>query len=68
MTKTQNELVQAEIETSLRKEAIFQTDHKQEEFIILLFFVEKNDRGQRPVINLINLNFFVPYEHFKMKV
>ena len=23
--------------------------------------------GQRPVINLKNLHFFVPYEHFKME-
>ena len=29
--------------------------------------MEKKDGGQRPVINLKSLNFFVPYEHFKME-
>ena len=29
--------------------------------------MEKKDEGQRPVINLKNLYFFVPYEHFKME-
>ena len=29
--------------------------------------MEKKDRGQRPVINLKSLNFFVHYEHFKME-
>ena len=59
--------MQAEIETMLRKGAIFERDHTQWEFISLLFLVEKKDRGQRPVINLKNLNFFGPYERFKMK-
>ena len=59
--------MQAWLETVLRKGAISQIDHTQGEFIISLFVVEKKDGGQRPVKNLNNLNFFVPYEHFKME-
>ena len=64
ISKAQRELVQAEIETMLRNETISQIDHTQGEFLSSLFLVEKEDGGQRPVINLENLNFFVTYEHF----
>ena len=67
MSKTQRELVQVEIETMLRKRAISQIDHKKGEFISSLFLVEKKDGGQCTVINLKNLNFFVPYKHFRME-
>ena len=67
MSKTQRELVQVEIETMLRKGAISQIDHKKGEFISSLFLVEKKDGGQCTVINLKNLNFFVPYKHFRME-
>ena len=59
--------MQARLETVLRKGAISQIDHTQGEFIISLFLVEKKDGGQHPVKSLKNLNFFVPYEHFKME-
>lgn len=36
-------------------------------FLSNLFLVPKNDRDQRPVINLKNLNHFVMYQHFKME-
>ena len=67
MSNAQTKLVRAEIETMLRKGAISQIDHAQEQLISSLFLVEKKYGGQRPVINLKNLNFFVPYEHFKME-
>ena len=67
MGKSQKELVQAEIETILRKRAISQIDHAQGEFISWLLLVKKKDGGQRPVINLKNLNFFGYYEHFKIE-
>ena len=66
MSKAQRELVKTEMQTMLRKGAISQIDHTQRQLISSLFLVEKKDGGQRPVINLKSLNFFVPYEHFKM--
>ena len=67
MSKAQRELVKREMQTMLRKGAISQIDHTQGKLISSLFLVEKKDGGQRPVINLKSLNFFVPYEHFKME-
>ena len=58
--------MRAEIETMLRNEKISQIDHTQGEFLSSLFLVEKKGGGQRPVTNLENLNFFVPYEHFEL--
>ena len=55
MSKTQRELLQAEIEKMLRKGAIFQIDHTQGEYISSLFLVEKRDGEHRTVINLKNL-------------
>ena len=39
----------------------------QGQFLSNLFLVEKKDGGKHPVINLKNLNKFIPYEHFKME-
>ena len=65
MSKAQRKLVEAEIEVMLRKETICQIHKTQVEFISLLFLAEKNDRGQHPVINLKNLNWFLSYKHFR---
>ena len=37
------------------------------EFASNLFLVKKKDRGQRPVINLKQLNAYILYCHFKME-
>ena len=37
------------------------------QFLSNLFLADKSDRGKRPVINLKNLNSFIPYQHFKME-
>lgn len=41
--------------------------HKQTQFISPLFTVPRKGGGQRPVINLKDLNHFVEYQHFKME-
>lgn len=67
MNKKQQELAYREIKVMLRKEQIVPTQNTPGEFISNLFLVEKKDGGQRPVINLKNLNNHVPYKHFKME-
>ena len=51
----------------LEKGAIQKVVPTQGQFLSNLFLVEKKDGGNRPVINLKNLNKFIPYEHFKME-
>ena len=41
--------------------------HVLGEFLSNLSLVDKSDGGKRPVINLKNLNSFIPYQHFKME-
>ena len=36
-------------------------------FVSNLFVIPKKGRGQRPVLNLLQLNQFIQYEHFKME-
>ena len=37
------------------------------EFVSKLFLVKKKDRGQIPVINLKEINAYIPYCHLKME-
>ena len=60
-------LVTKEAEFMLKKEAIQKTSLKKDQFFSNLFLVGKNNRGDRPVINLQNLNAIILYLHFKKK-
>ena len=51
----------------LEKGAIREAIHCKDQFVSHLFLVSKKDGGQRPVINLKELNTFLPYKHFKME-
>ena len=51
----------------LEKGAIQKVVPTRGQFLSNLFLVEKKDGGNRPVINLKNLNKFTPYKHFKME-
>ena len=67
MNSDQSTLVNQEIESILQKGAIQKVPHVSGEFLSNLFLVYKSDGGKRPVINLKNLNSFIPYQHFKME-
>ena len=61
MSKEQFSLVEQKVLEMLEKEAIQKVVSTQGHF-------RKNkDGGNHPVINLKNLNKFIPYEHFKME-
>ena len=68
MSKEQFSLVEQEILEMLEKRAIQKLVRTQGQFLSNLFRVEKNDGGNLPVINLKNLNKFIPYKHFKMEI
>ena len=67
MTPQERVLVDQEIEHMLKEGAIkvFQQDCSL--FLSPIFAVPKKDSGHRPVINLKNLNHYIPYSHFKME-
>ena len=66
MSSAQERLVDVEVAEMLRKGAITLCTHQTGEIISNLFLVRQKDGGHRPVINLKDLNQFVPYQHFKM--
>ena len=41
--------------------------HSKEKFLSSMFLISKKGGGNRSVINLKDLNWFIPYEHFKME-
>ena len=67
MNTDQSTLVNQETESMLQKCDIQKVPHVSGEFLNNLFLVDKSDGGKRPVINLRNLNSFIPYQHFKME-
>ena len=61
------ELVKLEIKEVLKKGAIRKVQLSNREFVSNLFFVNKKDGDQTPVINLKQLNMYIPYCHFRME-
>ena len=64
----QKSLVHLELQAMMQKGAISPTSHSLDQFVSNIFLVPKKDGdrvvGQRPVINLKDLNHFIPCEHF----
>ena len=60
--------VKKEILTLMEKGAVKKVLPDQSQFLSNLFLREKKEKGTyRPVINLKNLNAYIPYEKFKME-
>ena len=60
-------MIDVEVTELLSKGAIVPVTNEKNQFLSNLFLVPKKDGKQRPVINLKQLNQFIPYQHFKME-
>ena len=60
-------MIDSEIASLFQKNAVCYADSEKDSFISNIFLVQKKGGGQRPVINLKDLNNFLRYEHFKME-
>ena len=60
-------LIDSEIESLVSKHAVRETTPTSDSFYSNVFLVPKKGGELRPVINLRNLNGFLPYQHFKME-
>ena len=67
MNREQSAMIDQEIQAMLRKGAVHEVNYQKGQFLSNLFLVKKKDGGNRPVINLKQLNAFIPYQHFKME-
>ena len=67
MSTGEKQIINLEIEELINKGAIRKTHPIQGQFISSLFLREKKDGSQRPILNLKNLNKYIPYIHFKME-
>ena len=55
-----------QIEQMLKKVATEVAKEDRSRFVTSIFVVPKKDSGHCPVISLKNLNYYIPYSHFKM--
>ena len=63
----QQKQVDLEKKAMLEKRSISKVCHSKKEFYSSLFLISKKDGGSHAVINLKDLNQFIPYKHFKME-
>ena len=55
------------MENLLNKGAVEEVYPQKDQFLSNIFIVKKKDDGNRPVINLKELNQYIPFLHFKME-
>ena len=67
LNQEQQKQVDLEVKAMLEKGSISKVCHSKGEFLSSLFLISKKGGGNRPVINLKDLNWFIPYKHFKME-
>lgn len=68
LSQEKMELEDKEMDAMLQKGAIRMVEERMRGYVsTLLFLVEKDDKGWRPVINLRGLNQNLVYKHFKME-
>ena len=67
MTPQEKVLVDPEVEKMLKKVAIKVAQQDRSLFFSSIFVVLKRESGHHPVINLKNLNHYLPYSHSKME-
>ena len=60
-------VIDQDISEMLQKGAIQVVSPMNGDFLSSVFLVKKKDGGNRPVINLKELNSYVTYQHFKME-
>lgn len=63
----QTDIIDQEVIDLLNKNAINVSKFEANQFISNIFIVEKKNGKFRPVINLMKLNEFITYHHFKME-
>ena len=63
----QQKQVDLEVKAMLEKLSISKVCYLKREFYGSLFLISKKDGGNQAVINLNDLNQFIPYKHFKME-
>lgn len=63
----QTEIIDQGVLELLNKREISKSKFKTNQFISNIFIVEKKNGKLRPVINLMKLNEFISYHHFKME-
>ena len=67
LNQEQQKQVDLEVKAMLGKGSISIVCHSKEKFLSSMFLISKIDGGNRSVINLKDLNWFIPYGHFKME-
>ena len=67
LTKEASDLVDEEVQDMLMKGVIVVLAPKEHQFLSSFFLVKKKDGGNLPVVNLKDLNRYIPYQHFNME-
>ena len=67
LNQEQQKQVDLEVKAMVEKGSISNVCHSKGEFLSSLFLISKKGGRNRPVINLKDLNRFIPYKHFKME-